>query len=147
VKSDEMQPLLLTGEIAKTCGVSVDTVRHYEKLALIPPATRTQNGYRHYPAEAIDRVRMVRRAVALGFTLDELSRILRQRDSGRAPCREVRALAERKLAEIDRRLAEMHALRETLSATVASWDVRLAATPAGQRACLLESLIERRIDE
>ena len=139
-----MQTSLRTGEVAKTCGVSADTVRHYERLSLIPPAIRSENGYRHYPAETIGRVRLVRRAVALGFTLDELSRILRQRDSGRPPCREVRALAARKLADLDRRLSELAALRDTLSATIVSWDALLATTPAGQRAGLLDSLIEEK---
>src|ERR1700682_802316 len=102
--------LLQTGTLARLCGVSPDTIRHYEHLGVIPSATRNANGYRGYPEATIDRVRVVRRALTLGFTLAEPARILRQRDSGRPPCREVRALAVRKLADLDQRLVELHAL-------------------------------------
>jgi DNA-binding transcriptional MerR regulator len=135
--------LLATGRVAGLCGVSADTIRHYERLGVIPPAVRGANGYRGYPEATVDRVRFVRRALSLGFTLAELARLLRQRDAGHAPCREVRLLAARKLSELDQRLEELHALRVTLAATVASWDERLAGVPAGQPARLLESLIER----
>jgi DNA-binding transcriptional MerR regulator len=134
---------LQTGTLASLCGVSADTIRHYERLGVIQPATRGENGYRSYPEATVDRVRVVRRALTLGFTLAELARILRQRDSGRPPCHEVRALAVCKLAELDQRLSELHALRETLAGTVASWDARLARTSEGQPAGLLDSLIER----
>jgi DNA-binding transcriptional MerR regulator len=135
--------LLQTGTLARHCGVSADTIRHYERLGVIQPALRGANGYRGYPEAAVDRVRVVRRALTLGFTLAELARILRQRDSGRPPCQEVRALAVRKLENLDQRLTELHALRETLARTVASWDARLAGTSEGQPAGLLDSLIQR----
>jgi len=135
--------LLSTGQVAHLCGVSADTVRHYEHLGVIPPAARGANGYRGYPEAVVDRVRVVRRAVALGFTLAELARLLRQRDAGRAPCRDVQSLAASKLADLDQRLAEMHALRDALAEIVASWDAKLATVTDGQPAHLLDSLIER----
>jgi DNA-binding transcriptional MerR regulator len=138
--------LLSTGQVAHLCGVSADTVRHYEHLGVIPPAARGANGYRGYPEAVVDRVRVVRRAVALGFTLAELARLLRQRDAGRAPCRDVQSLAASKLADLDQRLAEMHALRDTLAEIVASWDAKLAAVPDGRPAYLLDSLIERTVE-
>ena len=98
------RPLRST-QLARLAGVSPDTLRYYERKGLLPKAARSANGYREYPAEACARVRMVRRAVALGFTLDELARIVRVRDQGGAPCHEVRALAARKLVLIERRLA------------------------------------------
>ena len=61
--------------LARLAGVSPDTLRHYEAKGLLPRAARSKNGYREYPAEALARVGLVRRAVALGFTLDELARI------------------------------------------------------------------------
>jgi DNA-binding transcriptional MerR regulator len=139
-----MSDLLQTGEVAKQCGVSVDTVRHYERKGVIAPAERGENGYRRYPPDTVERVALVRRAVALGFSLDELARIFRQRASGRAPCREVRSLAARKMSELDDRIAAMISLRDLLATTLRSWDDRLAATPDGQPAHLLDSLIERK---
>jgi DNA-binding transcriptional MerR regulator len=133
--------LLLIGEIASQTGVSVDTVRHYERKGVLQDVTRDQSGYRRYPAATIDRIRVVRRAIGIGFTLDELARIFRQRASGHPPCRGVRDLAARKLAELDERIAALNAVRAALSETVTSWERRLDATPEGGLAHLLESLI------
>ena len=122
------------------CGVSTDTLRHYERVGVLARPGRSAAGYRQYPPESVARVRLVRRALGLGFTLAELARILRTRDQGGAPCREVRAMAERKLEQLERRLAEMTSLRDHLRRLLADWDRRLAATPAGARALLLEAL-------
>lgn len=131
---------LMTGQVAKRCGVSADTIRHYERVGVIPHAVRGSNGYRLYPREVVDRVLLVRRAVAIGFSLEELARILRQRDSGAAPCRGVRAMAGEKLAELDARIAEMTAMRDGLLRIIEEWDERLGATRDGEPARLLESL-------
>lgn len=133
---------LLPNEIARMCGVSADTIRHYERKGVIPPSRRDPNGYRRYPPETVDRVMLVRRAIAIGFSLDEIARIFRKRDAGSPPCREVRALAGEKLADLDRRIAELAALRDELTGVVAQWDVRLAATRDGEPARLLESINE-----
>lgn len=133
--------LLLIGSVASRTGVSVDTVRHYERKGLLPDVIRDANGYRRYPAETIDRIRIVRAALAIGFSLDELARVFRQRASGKPPCAYVRDLATRKLAELDERIAAMIAVRAVLSATAVSWEQRLQATPDGGFAHLLESLI------
>ena len=132
---------LTVGDLARACGVSPDTVRHYERKGAIPAAARRANRYRSYPRAAVARVQVVRRALALGFTIDELARLFRKRALGQPPCREVRALAERKLEELDARIAEMSALRETLAATIRDWDARLEATAEAEPALLLESLI------
>ena len=92
-----------SGELARLTGVSSDTLRHYERKGVLPLARRLNNGYRKYPADSIDRVRLIRRALAVGFTLDELAQFLRARDRGLAPCREVRALATEKLTEVESR--------------------------------------------
>ena len=128
------------GEVARECGVSVDTIRHYEARGVLAPCERDASGYRRYPREAIERVRLIRRALQLGFTIDELSRIFRQRAAGKAPCREVRALAERKLREVETRIGELLALRDSLSTTIERWDERLGATAEGEAAHLLEDL-------
>src|SRR4051812_864986 len=131
---------LSVGELARQIGVSADTLRHYENAGVLPRPPRAANGYRRYPAEAVARVQLVRRALTVGFTLDELARVLRMRDRGGIPCREVRQLAATKLHDLELRVAEHIALRDELRATLAAWDMRLARTPTGRRAGLLESL-------
>ena len=129
---------ILSGELARLCGVSPDTIRHYERVGVLPAAVRGANGYRLFPRESVDRVRLIRRALAIGFSLEELRRILGQRDAGTPPCRSVRALAGEKLDALDRRIAEMTATRQDLVDLIAEWDARLASTPEGQPAHLLE---------
>jgi DNA-binding transcriptional MerR regulator len=133
---------LLIGELALRCGVSTDTIRHYESLGVIPHAERTANGYRRFSRSTADRVSLVRRAIAIGFSLDEIARVFRRRASGEAPCREVRALVAGKLDEVKRRIEEMTALRDELAAVIENWDERLAATRDGEPAFLLESLMK-----
>jgi DNA-binding transcriptional MerR regulator len=129
------------GEIARACEVSVDTIRHYEREGVIPASIREANGYRRFPDNTIDRVRVVRRALSIGFTLKELSRIFRDRAQGKAPCGEVQALAKRKLVDIETRMREMEIVRDTLVATISKWDARLEETGPGELARLLDSLL------
>jgi len=129
-----------SGELARLAGVSTDTLRHYERLGVLASPGRTTSGYRVYQAAALQRVLLIRRALAVGFSLPELARILRVRDAGGAPCKQVRAMAECNLGEIDRRIEEMLLLRKQLAELLAAWDERLDGTPSGQRAGLLEML-------
>lgn len=131
---------LRSAQLARLAEVSVDTLRHYELKGLLPRATRSANGYREYPPEAPTRVRLVRRALSLGFTLDELARIVKVRDRGGAPCSEVRALAAAKLAALEERLAELSDACGRLRGVLDHWDVLLARTPRGGRAALLDAL-------
>lgn len=91
---------LRSGALAKAVGVSADTIRHYERLGILPPALRTASGYRAYPASAIERVLVVRRALGIGFSLPELAEVLKAHDVGGAPCRRVYELAQEKLERI-----------------------------------------------
>jgi DNA-binding transcriptional MerR regulator len=129
-----------SGELARMMGVSTDTLRHYERLGVLPKPPRTRSGYRQYPAAAVERVRLVRRAMAIGFTLEELARILAVRDRGGAPCRRVRAMAAAKLDAVERQIADLAVVRDQLRGLLADWDQRLEHMPAGGRALLLETL-------
>ena len=135
-----MNAHLLIGEVAKRAGVSPDTVRHYERKGILHGVRRDPSGYRRYDESAIDRIRVVRRALGIGFTLDELARIFRQRAAGKPPCRQVYELAARKAAELDERIAAMTAVRAALAETLASWEQKLQSTPQGDFARLLEAL-------
>lgn len=131
---------LLAGELANKAGVSTDTLRHYERKGVLVRPRRAANGYRLYPADALARVLLVQRALAVGFTLDELAKILAERDKGNAPCQQVRSLAVAKLAQLNERLLEMQTLRDELSDIVCDWDKRLSKGEIGTPANLLESL-------
>jgi len=131
---------LRIGQVADSAGVSPDTIRYYERLGLLPKPTRTRAGYRQYPPSAVDRVLLVRQALRFGFSLRDVARFLRVRASGGAPCRDVRASAERILAAVDQQITELTAARETIRQTLENWDQRLTHLPEDRPAHLLESL-------
>jgi MerR family copper efflux transcriptional regulator len=102
------------GRLAAQANVSVDTVRYYERARLLPPPSRTVAGYRTYPDTAVARLRFIRRAKDLGFSLDEIRDLLAlsdQRDTGVAS---VRQIAAQRLADVEARLAELERLRDGL---------------------------------
>ena len=131
---------LSSGELAEMAGVSRDTLRHYERKGVLPRPLRGHNRYRQYPPVALQRVQLVRRALSVGFTLDELAKVLKVRDAGGAPCEEVRRLAAQKLLNVQDQLRELTELRDELQKTLRDWDARLSRRTAGKRANLLESL-------
>lgn len=106
------------GELARRAGVGVETVRFYERLELLPRPPRPARGFRLYPDESVERVRFVRQARELGFTLAEAKELLALRARADVRCTAVRGKAERKLAEIDRRIAELTRIRAALDALV-----------------------------
>lgn len=134
--------LLRVSDVASRAGVSVDTVRHYERKGVLRNVSRDRSGYRRYPEDAVRRVLVIRRAITLGFSLDELADIFRERAAGKPPCGRVRDLAGRKLVELDQRIAALTALRTVLAETIEGWDDRLRNTQDGGFAHLLETIIQ-----
>ena len=137
---DQPKDVLLIGELAELSGVSADTLRHYERKKVLPRPARSAKGYRLYAKEAIDRIRLIRRVLAVGFTLDELAQILAERASGNTPCRTVQALAVTKLKNVKERLREMELLRDELETLVNDWDKRLIRQRKNAPVNLLETL-------
>jgi MerR family transcriptional regulator, copper efflux regulator len=131
---------LRIGEIAREAGVSPDTIRHYERVGVLPHPPRTLAGYRRFSGETIERVRLVRRALAIGFSLAELARILKVRDAGGVPCKSVHALAKQKLQSLKVQIADLIRLRTQMENVLRSWDHKMALAPKGKRAGLLDSL-------
>ncbi|PWT90814.1 MAG: heavy metal-responsive transcriptional regulator [Acidobacteria bacterium] len=129
-----------SGQLAQACGISTDTLRHYERCGLIPKPKRLPNGYRQYPADTLNRVRTIQAALSIGFTLKELSRIFQTRDHGGVPCRHVRNLAEEKLKEIQTQLRLLSSARDHLRTVIRKWDKHLRGVAEGERAKLLETL-------
>ena len=134
---------ILIGQLAARAGVSPDTIRSYERLGVLPRAARTSGGYRRYSESAIVRIRLVQNALRFGFSLKEVARFLHARESGRPPCREVRASAGRILVELDRRIEELIAARQAMQDTLRDWDRCLDETPSNAPARLLEALDSR----
>ncbi len=130
------------GDLAKASGVSTDTLRHYERKGVLR-SQRAGNGYREYGSNSLERVQMIRKALAIGFTLDELREILHVFDRGGVPCQQVRSLATSKLSQIEVHLKEVISLRDELRDALKDWDKRLAKTTSGQRANLLKTLTTR----
>jgi DNA-binding transcriptional MerR regulator len=131
---------LRAGEAAALSGVSTDTLRHYERKKVLPKPRRGANGYRLYPAETPERVGLVQRSLAVGFTLDELALILGERDKGGAPCRKVHTLTTEKLTRVEEQIKSLKDLRDDLRRTLRVWDERLSATTGGTQRRLLETL-------
>ncbi len=134
---------LRSGEVSRATGVSADTLRHYERRGLLAKPTRLSSGYRIYPAEAVARVRLIQNALAIGFSLDELTEFLREREAGRAPCKEVRVVAGRKLEALERRLEELTGFRDDLRRMLGAWDALGASGGGAGLLRLLETLSPR----
>ena len=134
---------LLSGELARLTGVSSDTIRFYERKGLIVKPQRSQGGYRKFPIETLARVRMIRSALAVGFTIAELSKIFQIRDRGGNPCQKVQQLAKAKLEAIQDQLKVLFRAKQNLERCVKEWEHVLAETGAGNRAQLLEKLAEK----
>ncbi|WP_457634334.1 heavy metal-responsive transcriptional regulator, partial [Oceanithermus desulfurans] len=96
--------MLRIGELARAAGVSVDTLRFYERRGLLAPAARSEGGYRLYDEAALARLAFIQRAKALGFTLAEIGGVLGVMEGGQPPCAHVRALLEEKLADLERQM-------------------------------------------
>jgi len=107
------QSELRIGELAARTGVSIDTVRFYERKRLLPRAPRTGGGFRLFGAETIERIRFIKQAQDIGLSLDEIGQLLRT-GGGANECRSVRDLLSAKLAELDERMRRMRDFRRTL---------------------------------
>lgn len=106
------------GEVAEGAGVSVQTVRYYERLGLLPVPQRRDSGYRVYGLETVERLRFIHQAQAAGFRLEEIKEILRMKYSGQSPCECVRELLGRRLEEVQRQMNELARFRRQLRETL-----------------------------
>jgi Zn(II)-responsive transcriptional regulator len=106
------------GQLAKRSGVPIDTVRHYERIGLLRPAARLASGYRRYGETEQKRLRFIRRAKSLGFTLDEIHELLAL-GAGRN-VQSIRKAASARLADIERRIEELSRVRDSLRQLIAA---------------------------
>jgi DNA-binding transcriptional MerR regulator len=122
------------GQVAAEAGVSVDTVRFYERRGVLPEPRRRPSGYREYGAATVERIRMARALQDLGFTLGEVIDALRAHDSGTATCAGELWRLEAVVDRIDARIAELRRTRRKVVTTVAECrDGRCRLMPAGEQ--------------
>lgn len=106
------------GELARACGVGVETIRYYERRGLIPDPRPRGVGYREFTEEDGRRVRFIKQAQGLGFTLKEIADLLALKVSRQTPCNDVRALAEAKLTDIEEKLRTLRSFKRALKRLV-----------------------------
>lgn len=102
------------GEAAKASGVSAKMIRHYESVGLFPEAARTDSGYRQYTAKEVSTLRFIRQSRDLGFSIEQIRELLGLWQDRKRPSRQVRALAQAHIQELDAKLEELHAMKATL---------------------------------
>lgn len=102
------------GEISKQLGISVDTLRYYEKINLLPPIYRKPSGLRLYSEKDISRVKFIKRSQRMGFSLDEIKKLMQFREAPQKAKPEVRQLAGKKLLDIEKRLDDLIILQREL---------------------------------
>ncbi len=113
--------MLTIGKAAIQAGLSIDTVRFYERSGLLKPPPRTASGYRLYSTDDIGRLRFIHRAKALGFTLEEVGQLLRLND-GTGRRRDVKSIAARRLTELEQKIKELSRIRHALAHLVHACD-------------------------
>ena len=111
---------LSIGQVAKSAGVNVQTLRYYEREGIIPPPKRSSAGYRQYPDDAVRVVIFIKRAQELGFTLKEAKALLKLRSAGPRRRDSARNVAEAKIRDIDAKLRDLSAMRAALESLVGS---------------------------
>jgi len=111
---------LTIGRVAKLAGVNVETIRYYQRRGLLVEPDKPHMGYRRYPADIVKHLRFIKRAQALGFTLEEIAELLRLEEAH--ACAETRALAAHKMQLIDQKLMGLAAMRKALASLVQQCD-------------------------
>ena len=123
------------GQVAEKAGVSIDTVRYYERRNLLPKAARTAGGYRLFTSDSINRVLFIKQAQELGFSLEEIGVLLTDHD-----CESVRELLDAKLAELDARMASMQSFRAKLSQYLVECEAELKEHPGSSDCPVLDEI-------
>ncbi|HEX8922201.1 MAG TPA: MerR family DNA-binding protein [Pyrinomonadaceae bacterium] len=122
VDDEQGRRMLKIGDVSKQSGVGIEALRFYEKSGLLDKPSRTFSGYRVYGPEILERLTFIKRAQVLGFSLDEIKRVIEDARTGQSPCEEVREIVRRRLEELDERMREMRRYRRELAETLEEWD-------------------------
>lgn len=112
------------GQLAESVDVNPKTIRYWEKVGVLPEPERTDSGYRLYSRKDLQRLQFVKKAKALGLSLDQIKEIIQIRDGGGLPCKHVRHLLGQKLKELDKRIQQMRKFRKELKDYLSEIDQR-----------------------
>lgn len=130
-------------ELAREAGATPDVVRYYTRIGLLTPQRDPANGYKRFSPRDARRLRFIRRAKSLGFSLSEIAEILNHAEHGESPCPRVREILERHIQENRRELLELMALQERMERALARWSEMPDGIPDGHTVChLIESIEE-----
>jgi MerR family mercuric resistance operon transcriptional regulator len=106
---------LSISQLAKRAGVNLETIRYYERRSLLPEPPRRASGYRQYPPDAVARIRFIKRAQELGFSLNEIAELLSLRVDAQTACNEVQQLAETKVTTVEQKLETLQRMKQILT--------------------------------
>ena len=129
------------GKLARQTGLAVGTIRYYSDLGLLQPAIRGDNGYRYYNQDAVRQVEFIKKAQALGFTLEEIKQILNVRDRGEKPCNLVQSLLDRKIEQIETQIEQMTLFKAELEEYRTAWRNKPTPESQPQEVCPLISSV------
>ena len=115
---------LSIGKVAKKAGVNIDTVRYYERRRLLEEPTRSPSGYRQYLPDTVKRIKFIKRAQELGFSLDEIDELLRLRVDDETACDEVKIRVETKYSEIQAKIETLQNIQAVLTELIKNCDLR-----------------------
>jgi MerR family copper efflux transcriptional regulator len=113
---------LKIGEVSQASGTGIEALRFYERSGLLGKPLRSMSGYRLYDEGVLERLAFIKKAQTLGFSLDEIKRIIKDAQSGASPCDDVREIVRRRLDELDERMREIKRYRKELAQTLEEWD-------------------------
>lgn len=113
---------LKIGEVSKVSGIGIEALRFYERSGLLEKPLRSLSGYRIYDRGILQRLAFIRKAQTLGFSLNEIKRIIEDARNGASPCADVREIVRQRLAELDEKMREMKRYRQELAETLREWD-------------------------
>ncbi|MEZ5478049.1 MAG: MerR family DNA-binding protein [Thiolinea sp.] len=133
--------MLTVADLAKASDTSPHTVRYYVKEGLISPTAQAENHYRLFANQNVTRLRFIRMAKLLGFTLNEIRQILEQAKLGESPCADVREIIQAHIVENQRKIKELQALQTRMEQALEKWQDMPDKTPDGHSIChLIESM-------
>ncbi len=131
---------MYASELARRAGVAPDTVRYYGKLGMLQPQQNNSNSYYEYSSHDLQRLRFIRAAKNLGFTLADIRTMFADAERGESPCPRVRTVIENRLQETQRKIAELQALQRQMQTAIDQWADLPNSQPNGDSVC---ALIER----
>ena len=133
--------MLTVSELSKAAETTADAIRHYVRIGLLTPTRNPENGYRLFSDDDIKKVKFIRRAKGLGFTLNDIQTIFEHSNDGLSPCPAVREIIQQRIDENRSRLAELNALQKRMDDALDRWKSMPDGEPDGDAICyLIESI-------